>query len=407
MLLRGMNGLEQDSSEKVSASRLLIPALVIGAMSVSISKTMLQLFMVDVGSTFNVSVGVASQLATANYAGELVSALLIGALIVRFRYKPLILAGMLLVLFSAIGGFLAPDFATMQIFLAMEGLGTVMFIPISLTVIGDSFTPERRHKALSYLTAALMGTSLISLPWSGFLANVAGWRSNFVLQTLPIALAGLALALLTVPSKLRRHASAVDKPSIVESFKHVLKDKSATACLASQILAQAATAFPIFATAFYRIRFSASLDFTVAVGMASMAILIVGALVAGRLASRFGAVPTTVVPTFLCGVFAMLFFFIPNLWGALVSHFLWSLLGGVGYTAFVCLAVAQVPESRGTMMSLKSAVESAGATIGPALGGALLVLTLEFYGAVGLAFGGMYMVCAMMRFFWTKEPDRK
>jgi predicted MFS family arabinose efflux permease len=394
------------SSGKKHIEKLLVPAMVIGAMSVSVSNTMLQLFMVDIGSTFNVSVGVASQLATANHIGEFVSALILGALAVRFRYKSLILAGMLLVLFSAIGGFLAPDFATMQIFLAMEGFGTVVFSVMSFTLIGDAFSSQRRSKVVSYLIAALMGTALISLPWSGFLADVAGWRSNFMLQTLPIALAGLALALLTVPSKLRRQAAAVEKASYLESFKHVLRDKSATACLISQILAAAGAMFSIFATAFYRERFAVSLDFTVVVAMASFAILIVGSLVAGRLANRFGARTTTVAGTLLCGVFTIIFFFIPNLWGALVGNFLMSWFGSIGLTAYACLAVAQVPESRGTMMALNSAIESVGSTIGPAVGGALLVLTMGFYGAVGLAFGGMFVVSAMIRFFWAKEPTR-
>ena len=401
-----MNELEQDSSEKSSVSRLLVPALVIGTMSVSVSITMLQLFMVDIGSTFHVSVGVASQLATFNHAGELVSALLMGVLVVRFRYKPLILAGMLLVLFSAVGGFLAPDFATLQIFLTMEGLGTIMFAVMSRTVIGDSFSPQKRAKAVSYLMAALMGTALVSLPLSGLIANNLGWRSNFLLQMLPIALAGLALALLTIPSKLRRQASAFEKASIAKSFKHVLKDKSATACLISQILAAAAAVYPMFFNAFFRERFAVSLDFTVAVGMVSLVILVVGSLVAGRLANRFGARLTTVAGTLLAGVFTMVFFLVPNLWGALACNFLVSWFGALGLTAYVCLAVAQVPESRGTMMSLSSAVESAGATIGPAVGGALLVLTLGFYGAVGLLFGGMFVVSAMIRFFWAKEPYR-
>jgi predicted MFS family arabinose efflux permease len=403
-----MNELEEDAKEKVSASPFLVPALIVSTMSVSVSISILQLFMVDAGSTFHISVGIASQLATVNHAGEFISALLIGALVVRFNYKSLILAGILLVSISAIGGFLAPDFVTMQIFLALEGLGTGMFIPMSRTVIGDAFasTPQRRTKMMSYLMATLMGAALISLPWSGFLANVAGWRSNFVLQMLPIAIVGFALALLTVPSKLRRQAPAVEKASIVDSFRRVLKDKSATACLVSQILAAAAALFPMFAAAFYRERFSASLDFTVLVTIVALAILIVGSLVTGRLVNRFGAKPVTVWGTILCGIFMTMLFLMPSLLSSVVFNFLTAWFAAIGLTAYVCLAVSQVPESRGTMMSLNSVVEGVGSTIGPAVGGALLVLTLGFYGAVGLAFGGMFIVSAIIRFFWTKEPDR-
>jgi predicted MFS family arabinose efflux permease len=398
--------LEEGLSEKVFPGRLLVPALVIGTASVSVSITMLQLFLVDTGSTFHVSVGVASQLATFNHAGELVSALLMGVLAVRFRYKPLILAGMLFVLFSAVGSFFAPDFSTMQIFFALEGIGTVMFSVMSFTLVGDAFAPQKRAKAVSYLMAALFGMALVSFPLSGFIANVAGWRSNFVLQTLPIALAGLVLAFFIVPSKLNGQTVTVRKASYVESFKQVLTDKSATACLASQILAAAGSMESIFGIALYRERFSVPLNFTVVIAMASWAIFIVGSLVAGRLTNRFGAKPTTVAGTLLCGVFTVVYFFIPNLWGASVFNFLTAWFASIGVTSYTCLALAQVPKSRGTMMSLNSAVEALGTTIGSAVGGTLLVLTFGFYGAVGLALGGMFVASATIRFFLAKDPTR-
>jgi predicted MFS family arabinose efflux permease len=92
--------------------------------------------------------------------------------------------------------------------------------------------------------------------------------------------------------------------------------------------------------------------------------------------------------------------------GALVFNFMASWFASFGVTAGSCLALAQVPESRGTMMSLNSTIDSLGTTIGPAVGGALLVLTLGFYEAVGLAFGGMFVISAMIRYFWVQDPTR-
>ncbi len=386
--------------------KLLIRTLVIGTMSVSISLTLLQLFLVDIGATFHVSVGVASQLATVNHAGEFISALLLGVLAVRFRYKPMIVAGMLLVLFSAIGSYLAPDLFTMQLFFAVEGLGTVMFSVMSFTLIGDAFSSQKRAKAVSYLMAAVFGMIFVSFALSGLIANIAGWRFNFILQTLPIALAGLVLAFLIVPSKLQGQTVPARKASCLESFRQVLTDKSATACLTSQILAAVGSMAPIFGIALYRERFALPLNFTVVISMVSWAIFVVGSLTAGRLANRFGAKPTTAASTLLCGVFTIVYFNIPNLWGALIFNFLTAWFASIGVTSYTCLALAQVPKSRGTMMSLNSAVEALGTTIGPAVGGALLVLTSEFYGAVGLALGGMFVASAMFRFFLAKDPTR-
>jgi predicted MFS family arabinose efflux permease len=374
-------------------------------MSVSVSITILQLFLVDIGQTFGVSVGVASQIATANKIGEFVSALLVGALAVRFRYKPLILFGILLVLLSAIGSFLAPNFETLEIFFVLEGFGTVMFNIIAFTVIGDAFFGHKRAKAVSYLMAALMGTALISFPLSGLIANIVGWRFNFLLQTLPIGLVGLLLAVLTIPSKLRRQSVAPERASISTCFKQVLKDKSATACLISKILASAGAMFSIFLVAFLRENFSVSVNLTVIISMITFSIFIVGSLLAGRIANIIGALYTTIIPSIFFGIFLMIIFFITNLWIVLICNFLMAGISSVSLTGSNCLALAQVSKNRGTMIGLYRAVESVGSAIGPVIGGALLVLTIGFYGAVGVAFGAMFVISAIVLFLWAKEND--
>jgi DHA1 family 2-module integral membrane pump EmrD-like MFS transporter len=294
----------------------------------------------------------------------------------------------------------------MQFFFVLEGFGTVMFGVMSFTLIGDAFTPQKRAKVVSYLMASLFAMALISLPLSGFIANIAGWRSNFLLLMLPTSLVGLILVYIIVPSKPRGETSAIRKPSLGENFRQVLTDKSATACLASQVLAAAGSVVSIFGIAFYRARFSVPLNFTVVIAMTSFAVFIIGSIVAGRLANRFGAKPTTAVSTFLCGVFTLTYLNMPNLGIALFFNFLVSWFASIGVTSYTCLALAQVPKSRGTMMSLNSAVEALGTTIGPAVGGVLLALTSEFYGVVGLALGGMFLASAMIRFFLAKDSTR-
>jgi predicted MFS family arabinose efflux permease len=393
--------------ERGRQENLLVTAMVIGTAAVSASTGVLTLFTVDVASTFNVSVGVASQLATVNYAGEFVFSLLMGILAIRFRHKPLLIAGVLFVIISTVGSFLAPDFATMQIFFAMEGIGTVVFGVMSLTLFGDVFPPKKRAKAVSYVTTALWVTALINFPLSGFIANVFGWRYNFILHILPISLAGLILALLAVPSKQRVQTAPVKKDSVTESFRQVLKDRSATACLVGSILSTAGVQVGIFGVAFYRERFSLQMDFIVMLNMAAILVFVIGSLVAGRLTIKVGAKPLAVTSTLLTGVFTMTFFLIPNIWGALFFDFLHMWFAALAAPSYICLALAQVPKSRGTMMSLNSATGALARTIAPAVGGVLLVLTIGFYGAVGLALGGMSVVAAVILFFLAEDPIRK
>ena len=58
------------------------------------------------------------------------------------------------------------------------------------------------------------------------------------------------------------------------------------------------------------------------------------------------------------------------------------------------------------MMSLNSATGALARTIAPAVGGALLVFTIGFYGAVGFALGGMSVAAAVILFFLAEDPTR-
>ena len=65
--------------------------------------------------------------------------------------------------------------------------------------------------------------------------------------------------------------------------------------------------------------------------------------------------------------------------------YLGGLTSGASFAAFQSLLVEQVPEYRGTVMSLTSAANSLGAAIGAAIGGAIL---LNFsYSVFGIVLG--------------------
>ena len=395
------------TSDDRSPDRFVVPTMIIATSAVAASSTILTLFMVDIASAFNVPVGVASQLATVNYAGEFVFSILLSALVVRFKYKSLILAGVLVTVVSAIGNFFAPNFLTMQIFFVLEGIGSVIVSVMSLTLFGDLFSPKKRAKMVSYLVATLWVTALISFPWAGLIANIMGWRFIFILHVLPLSLVGLILAFLFVPSISRVKSKIAKDPSYLKNYKQIFANKSATACLVATVIAASGRQVGIFGVAFYRQQFLMSLDFTVAVSVAIIVINVVGSFVAGRLTSRFGAKPMVVSNRVLSGFFTMMFFLVPNVWVALLFDFLQVWFASLTAPAYQCLALAQVPKSRGTMMSLNHAMGSLSRTIAPAIGGVLLVWTLGFYGALGLAFGVMTIASAIILLLLAKEPTEK
>ncbi len=100
-----------------------------------------------------------------------------------------------------------------------------------------------------------------------------------------------------------------------------------------------------------------------------------------------------------------------NLWIAVTINFIQAFLTGMALSAYPCLALDQVPNSRSTMMSLTRIFATAGNTIVPAIGGALLVLFYAKpigvgYQAVGIAFGIMNITAAGILLFFTKDPKQ-
>ncbi|MCJ7559769.1 MFS transporter [Candidatus Bathyarchaeota archaeon] len=402
---------EAPAPEKAPPKRLFLPSLAIAFFSVSISNTIITLLAVDIAKTFfgsanAAAVGAVSQLSTFNAAAEVVFALLLSILAIRFRHKPLLLVGVIFVVVSAVGSFLAPTLLSLQLFYAMEGIGSIMVYVLAFTLIGDSLPSDKKAKAISYVLSIGMLASLVVVLLVGLTANFGGWRYGFLLVALPASVAGLILASVVLPSKPREKPATGRENPYVRSFKQIFTNRSATACLVASMLSVAGSQIAVFAIAFYRTRFAVPREWTMGIYEVALIMYIVAFLVAGRLVNRFGAKRLWVLSALLAAFFVMTFLFIPNLWIALTFDMLHVWFAATASVAFACLILDQVPKSRGTMMSLNKVFDNIGSVIAPAVGGALLVLTDGVYGAIGLTLGIMTIAGTAILFFFAKDPNR-
>ena len=409
---------EAAAAEKSPAGRWFVPSLVIASFAVNISIPMLTLLTVDFAKTFfgsadPATVGIVAQTSTINSAAEVVFALLMGFLAVRFKHKPLLLAGVALVAISAVGNFFAPTLEILQIFYAMEGIGTIIVAIMTFTMIGDLLPSNKKAKAVSYVVAMSSLAMLVGTPAIGFITNVAGWRFVFIFFALPVAAAGLILAFLTLPSGSMERQHAADKKAYSNSFKQVLSNRSAVSCLVGGIFGGAAGGLGLFGIAFYRQNFLGPMGFAeetirgyaVAIMLIAAAMYVIASLVVGRLAKRFGAKTLTVAGALGNGVLIMTFFFMPSLLTALPFDMAHVWFAAAAVTAVQCLALDQVPKTRGTMMSLNMMFGTLGVLIGTAIGGLMLVLFHQ-YQAVGLALGALGITSAAVIYFFVKDPTR-
>jgi predicted MFS family arabinose efflux permease len=390
------------TDKKTSLGRLAVPALTVGAFAVYISTPTINLLAVDFARTFNVPTGIATLLFTANSSALAILALLMGFLAIRFKHRSLLLTGVLFVSISALGCFLAPNLLSLIFFFALEGAGTAMFSIMNGTIIGDNLPLSKKPKAISYITAGTLLSTIVGSLVIGLIANFGGWRMVFLILVLPISVIGLLLTFYGLPREPRRQQSS-DNSVYLTNFRRVLSNRFAATALVGVMLG-GATTFVIFALAFYREHFSQPLGFIVVANLAAVSIYIVGNLVAGRLVTRVGTKPLIVMGGLVSAGMATSFFFTNQLWLALTVNMIHAFFSAFPLTAGRCLVIDQIPSSRSTMISIAAIFGSIGDAIGSALSGSLLVLFS--YQIAGIA-TGVLSVCATIMFFLSKDPYKK
>ena len=389
--------------ENGSMRKLFLPSLAMSNFATGPLGVLIGLLLIDIALTFEVSVGVAGQINTISSIVSVVFALFMGILSVRFRHKSLLIIGLLCVCGSALGCFLATSFNLMLIFYSLSGVGTAMVFPMAITLVGKHLPLEKRGNAVGWIIAAGSLSYVIGAPVISFIANIGGWRLSLLGLVIPVSLASLFLALIGLPSTSRKQQLTVNKSTYLRSFKGVLLNISATACLVGNVLRTASfVAVVLYGISFFRQRFLVSTDFASAIIIGAALCYTLGSLVAGRLINRFGRKSLTVLTALLAGIFIVSFVYLSDLWLSLALNFLATWFSGMASSAANSLTLEQVPKSRGTMMSINSAALSLGNAIGSALGG--LVLVLFNYEAMGSVLGAMGIVAAIIFYLLTIDP---
>ena len=94
---------------------------------------------------------------------------------------------------------LAPSFGVLLVGRVIQGLGASGIFPVATAVVGDTFAPEARGRALGLLGAVFGVAFLIGPALGGIVLSVATWRHLFALS-LPLAAVVFALSARTVPT---------------------------------------------------------------------------------------------------------------------------------------------------------------------------------------------------------------
>ncbi|WP_441245309.1 MFS transporter [Kitasatospora sp. McL0602] len=171
-------------------------ALALGTFAVGTDSFLLAGMLPQMAAALHVSIPVGGQVIIA-YA--LAHALLSPAVVAALRWpsKPVMLAGLsLLVLGNVLTG-LAPDFGLVVACRILAALGGAVFLPICTVTAVSTVPPHRRGFALSTVRGGSTAAAALGIPTGVAFATLADWRLAMYFVAALGALAAVCVALLT------------------------------------------------------------------------------------------------------------------------------------------------------------------------------------------------------------------
>ncbi|MET3635965.1 MFS transporter [Curtobacterium oceanosedimentum] len=241
----------------------------------------------DLGTT-PASAGLLVTLTQVGYALGILLLVPLGDVVDRRRLMPGVLAASAVALLAAA---LAPGFSALLVALALVGATTVagqLLIPLA----GDLADPASRGRVVGTIASGVLTGILLSRTVSGVIAEVAGWRSVYVLAAVVAVVLAFLLAR-AVPRLPRRER--VRYPQLLASVVGVVRAHRAVR-VTLVVSASVFAVFTMFWTALTFLLSSAPFGYsTTAIGAVGL-VGLAGAVAAqrvGRLHDRGWSVPVT------------------------------------------------------------------------------------------------------------------
>ncbi|MCW4030306.1 MAG: MFS transporter [Candidatus Bathyarchaeota archaeon] len=388
---------------------MLVLVLLVAVFAAAIIDVAIPISILDIANTYGVLPGSVGQLNSIIAVATVATALFLAAFGVKFRYKGLVVVGILFIVACDVGLFLAPTFQAAQIIVALNGIGSVLIVVTTQTLIGNYFSLNKKAKAIGWVAATGTLANAVGAPIVGFMAGASGWRSVFLWFMLPTAVASLILVLLTFSQKPTQKPLVTTKQPFLKGYKQVLSNKSAVACLATGFLGNAfAFGSVAFEVTFLRQIFSIEPGYAAVIGtLAGTALVTVGAIIGGYTVNRLGRKRLTMTSIFFAGLLTLISYSTPDLSAFLALRWVASAFLGITLAAASNLMLEQVPQSRGTAMSLASAFSGIGTAVGVFVAGTVLNIysnPVTGFQALGLTVGAFAIAAALINFFFVKDP---
>ncbi|MFB6264304.1 MAG: MFS transporter [Bradymonadaceae bacterium] len=324
-------------------------------------------------------------LVTAYYVPGLVLTPLLGLLADHWGRKPVLVPSLFLFGIAGSACALARDFEMLLLLRALQGVGGASLAAMSLTIIGDLFSGDRRTAAMGY-NASVLSVGTATYPTVGGALALLGWYYPFALPILAVPVGLFVLA------RLERSDpdNSLELRAYLGRLWSLLADRGVAAVFVLTLLTFAALFGPYLAyfPMLMSERFGSS-SFVIGLFISSVSVASGGTSARlGRLTRRFSSRTLLLVAYACYAVSFAAIGYAENFWLILVPSLGYGVAQGLNIPTLQSLLAGVAPdEQRAAFMSLNGLFYRIGQTVGPTVAGVL-------YTSVG--FCGMYLATAGM-----------
>ncbi|MBD2517609.1 MFS transporter [Nostoc sp. FACHB-973] len=311
---------------------------------------------------------------------------IIGIFADRWGRKRIIVPSLFLFGFAGTACAFARDFNLLLWLRLLQGIGAAPLLSLSITLIGDLYTGERRTQAMGY-SASVSSVGTATYPIIGGTLATMGWYYPFMLPILAIPLGLLVLLGLKNPEP----QGDRNLKQYLRNAVKVLKNRQ----LFGLFIASAANfvflygAYVTYLPQLINDTFKAP-PTIIGLLLSSVSISItIAASQLGRLARRFP--PANLISaSYVFYALAMLIIpFVPNLWLLLIPSIIFGIGLGIGFPSIQTLLADLAPkEYLATIISVNGTFFGLGQTLGPLLMGYAFGfggISSVYYAATGFA----------------------
>ena len=292
----------------------------------------------------------------------------------------------------------APSFAVFVGARIVTGASAGIISALVVAAIADVVPYERRGRAMGWVAAAYFAAPVLFVPFATWIADHAGWRTNYVVFAAVSAIVTVAVALWF--DEPERHGRAVRSP---RAYIRFLKEGRSTAAgaFSAFFVTGGLTGFLLFLGAYLRSRFGLSLTSVGLVFFITGIASLIGALAAGWLSDRVGKLRVALAGSAALALFLIV---VPETGGALM----YLTLGLVGLSAAARVAPLQslvtqlvIAEERGAYVALRNTLSQVGSATAAALASVLYGYGFQYICWMTSAFS----IAALLLLLLIDEPS--